>query len=61
MIGANDGSTPKQPETPSDPSAVILFARDRDFVEQEKLLDQIYKKYAVSDFQIALVDLNSVK
>ena len=42
LIDANDEFTLKSLETSSNSSIVILFARDLDFVERERLLDQIH-------------------
>jgi len=61
MIGANDESILERFETLSNSLVVIFFARDRDFVEREELLDQIYQKCAVLDSWTALVNLSDVK
>jgi hypothetical protein len=47
MIGANDESILERSETSLNSLVVIFFARDRDFVEREELLDQIYQKCAI--------------
>jgi hypothetical protein len=43
--GADD--LPERPETPPNPSDVIPFSRDKDFVERGIILDQIHQKCAV--------------
>ncbi|CZR52081.1 related to kinesin light chain [Phialocephala subalpina] len=48
-----------RPETPPNPSIVIPFSRDADFVERE-ILDQIRQKCAVSGSRTALVGLGGV-
>lgn len=48
------------PETPPNPSAVIPFSRDVDFVERGGVLDQIHQKCAVSGSRTALVGLGGV-
>ncbi|KAG9232663.1 P-loop containing nucleoside triphosphate hydrolase protein [Amylocarpus encephaloides] len=50
---------PERPETPPNPSIVIPFSRDTDFVERG-VLDQIHQKCAVSGSRIALVGLGGV-
>ncbi|CZR68212.1 related to kinesin light chain [Phialocephala subalpina] len=47
-------------ETPPNPSVVIPFSRDTDFVERREVLDQIHKKCAVSGSRTALVGLGGV-
>ncbi|KAH7418684.1 hypothetical protein BKA64DRAFT_613936 [Cadophora sp. MPI-SDFR-AT-0126] len=49
----------ERPETPPDPSIVIPFSRDTDFVER-KILDQIHRKCIVSGSRTALVGLGGV-
>lgn len=61
MIGANDESILERSETSLNSLVVIFFARDRDFVEREELLDQIYQKCAILGSWTALVDLGDVK
>ncbi|KUJ24020.1 uncharacterized protein LY89DRAFT_604339, partial [Mollisia scopiformis] len=53
-------ATPERPETPPNPSIVIPFSRDTDFVERGTILDQIYQKCAVSGSRTALVGLGGV-
>ncbi|PQE30876.1 hypothetical protein CJF32_00011333 [Rutstroemia sp. NJR-2017a WRK4] len=60
LTGANEGSTLERSETPPNPSIVIPFSRDTDFVERGTILDQIYQKCAVSGSRIALVGLGGV-
>ncbi|KAI4086755.1 MAG: hypothetical protein LQ339_009001 [Xanthoria mediterranea] len=50
---------PERPETPPDPSIVIPFSRDTDFVERA-ILDQIHQKCAVLGSRTALVGLGGV-
>ncbi|KAL8795910.1 MAG: hypothetical protein Q9195_001654 [Heterodermia aff. obscurata] len=52
---------PEPPETPPSPSAVLPFARDRDFVERGELLDQIHEKCAVPGSRTALVGLGGIE
>ena len=47
------------PETPPNPSIVIPFSRDADFVERG-ILDQIHQKCAVLGSRTALVGLGGV-
>ncbi|KAH7318969.1 hypothetical protein BKA65DRAFT_569095 [Rhexocercosporidium sp. MPI-PUGE-AT-0058] len=49
----------EQPETPPNPSLVIPFSRDADFVERG-ILDQIHQKCAVLGSRTALVGLGGV-
>ncbi|KAH7418642.1 P-loop containing nucleoside triphosphate hydrolase protein [Cadophora sp. MPI-SDFR-AT-0126] len=49
----------ERPETPPNPSIVIPFSRDADFVERG-ILDQIHQKCAVSGSRTALVGLGGV-
>ncbi|KAL8778198.1 MAG: hypothetical protein Q9194_002134 [Teloschistes cf. exilis] len=49
----------ERPETPPDPSIVIPFSRDTDFVERA-ILDQIHQKCAVPGSRTALVGLGGV-
>ena len=58
--GANGGPPPERPETPPNPSAVLPFARDRDFVERGGLLDRIHQECAVAGSRTALVGLGGV-
>ncbi|KAH8589491.1 hypothetical protein B0O99DRAFT_692387 [Bisporella sp. PMI_857] len=51
---------PERLETPPNPSVVIPFSRDADFVERGIILDQIYQKCAVSGSRTALVGLGGV-
>ncbi|OBT61032.1 hypothetical protein VE03_09628, partial [Pseudogymnoascus sp. 23342-1-I1] len=48
---------PERPETPPNPSIVIPFSRDTDFVERGVLLDQINQKCSVLGSRTALVGL----
>ncbi|KAG9235944.1 putative kinesin [Amylocarpus encephaloides] len=50
---------PERSETPPNPSIVIPFSRDTDFVERG-ILDQIHQKCAVLGSRIALVGLGGV-
>ncbi|PQE27702.1 hypothetical protein CJF32_00011229 [Rutstroemia sp. NJR-2017a WRK4] len=60
LTGANEGSTTERSETPPNPSIVIPFGRDTDFVERGTILDQIYQKCTVSGSRTALVGLGGV-
>ncbi|PQE24997.1 hypothetical protein CJF32_00009547 [Rutstroemia sp. NJR-2017a WRK4] len=60
LTGANEGSTLERSETPPNPSIVIPFSRDTDFVERGTILDQIYQKCTVSGSRTALVGLGGV-
>ncbi|KAF4631476.1 hypothetical protein G7Y89_g6649 [Cudoniella acicularis] len=51
---------PERLETPPNPSIVIPFSRDIDFVERGIILDQIHQKYAVLGSRTALVGLGGV-
>ncbi|KAL5330958.1 hypothetical protein ACEPPN_000485 [Leptodophora sp. 'Broadleaf-Isolate-01'] len=51
---------PERLETPPNPSVVIPFSRDTDFVERGIILDQIHRKCAVSGSRTALVGLGGV-
>ncbi|KAH8760639.1 P-loop containing nucleoside triphosphate hydrolase protein [Hyaloscypha finlandica] len=51
---------PERVETPPNPSVVIPFSRDTDFVERGILLDQIHQKCAVLGSRTALVGLGGV-
>jgi hypothetical protein len=53
-------SLPERPETPPNPSVVIPFSRDTDFVERGTILDQIHQKCVVSGSRTALVGLGGV-
>jgi hypothetical protein len=57
---ANDVPAPERLETPPNPSIVIPFSRDTDFVERGIILDQIHQKCAVSGSRTALVGLGGV-
>ena len=50
----------ERPETPPNPSDVIPFSRDKDFVERGIILDQIHQKCAVLGSRTALVGLGGV-
>ncbi|OBT39371.1 hypothetical protein VE00_10239 [Pseudogymnoascus sp. WSF 3629] len=56
----NNYAAPERLETPPNPSIVIPFSRDTDFVERGVLLDQINQKCAVLGSRIALVGLGGV-
>ncbi|CAN5378186.1 hypothetical protein BH09PAT4_BH09PAT4_09500 [soil metagenome] len=58
--GADDGPTLEQLETPPNPSIVIPFSRDTDFVERGMILDQIHQKCAASGTRTAHVGLGGV-
>jgi hypothetical protein len=60
VTGANDGPTLDRLETPPNPSVIIPFSRDEDFVERGAVLDQIREKCAVSGSRTALVGLGGV-
>ncbi|KAM3064617.1 hypothetical protein ACMFMF_011895 [Clarireedia jacksonii] len=60
LIGANQGPTLERLETPPNPSIVIPFSRDTDFVERGIILDQVYQKCAVLGSRTALVGLGGV-
>ncbi|PQE18243.1 hypothetical protein CJF30_00010977 [Rutstroemia sp. NJR-2017a BBW] len=51
---------PERLETPPNPSIVIPFSRDTDFVDRGTILDQIDQKCAISGSRIALVGLGGV-
>ncbi|KAH8779131.1 P-loop containing nucleoside triphosphate hydrolase protein [Hyaloscypha sp. PMI_1271] len=51
---------PERPETPPNPSIIIPFSRDADFVERGTILDQIDQKCAVLGSRTALVGLGGV-
>ncbi|KAH6672830.1 hypothetical protein B0J14DRAFT_627313 [Halenospora varia] len=53
-------ATSERLETPPNPSIVIPFSRDTDFVKQGMILDQIHQKCAVSGSQTALVGLGGM-
>ena len=57
LTGANDSPASELPETPPNPSAVIPFSRDTDFVERGVILDQIGQKCGVLGSWTALVGL----
>ncbi|ORY64996.1 P-loop containing nucleoside triphosphate hydrolase protein, partial [Pseudomassariella vexata] len=50
----------ERPETPPNPSAIIPFGRDLDFVQRGKFLDQIHQACTEPDSRIALVGLGGV-
>ncbi|KAK7177600.1 TPR domain protein (kinesin light chain) [Paraphaeosphaeria sporulosa] len=50
----------ERPETPPNPSAVIPFTRDEDFVKRTAVLDQIQQNCAVTGSRTALVGLGGV-
>ena len=54
------GPAQERPETPPNPSILIPFARDRDFVERKGLLDQIHQNCAIPGSRTALVGLGGV-
>ena len=58
--GANDSPTTERQETPPNPSVVIPFSRDTDFVERGLMLDQIHQKCDVPGSRTALVGLGGV-
>ena len=60
LAGANDGATIERLETPPNPSVVIPFSRDTDFVERGTILDQIHQKCDVLGSRTALVGLGGV-
>ncbi|MCJ1416129.1 hypothetical protein MMC32_002464 [Xylographa parallela] len=51
---------PQRPETPPNPSAIVPFGRDTDFIERGAIPDQIHYKCAVPGSRIALVGLGGV-
>ena len=59
LTGADDGPALDRLETPPNPSVVIPFNRDTDFVERG-ILDQIHQKCAASGSRTALVGLGGV-
>ena len=59
LTGANDSPALERLETPPNPSVVIPFSRDTDFVERG-ILDQIHQKCAVLGSRTALVGLGGV-
>jgi hypothetical protein len=61
LTSAHDGpAPPERLETPPNPSVVIPFSRDKDFVERGTILDQIYQKCAVAGSRTGLVGLGGV-
>jgi hypothetical protein len=58
LTGADDGL--ERRETPPNPSIIIPFSRDADFVERGTILDQIDQKCAVLGSRTALVGLGGV-
>ena len=59
LTGANDYPAPERPETLPNPSIVIPFGRDTDFVERG-ILHQIHQKYTGLGSRTALVGLGGV-
>ena len=60
-VQASANSRPtERPETSPQPSAVIPFRRDPDFVERGTLLDEIRKKCSAPASRVALVGLGGV-
>jgi hypothetical protein len=59
LTDTNDGPALERLETPPNPSVVIPFSRDTDFVERG-IFDQIHQKCAVSGSRTALVGLGGV-
>ncbi|KAF1974570.1 TPR-like protein [Bimuria novae-zelandiae CBS 107.79] len=51
---------PERRETPPQPSIVIPFARDADFIERGTLLDKLCKRRALPDARHAIVGLGGV-
>jgi hypothetical protein len=51
---------PTSERLPVDPSIVIPFAQDADFVERGTILDQVTQLCAVADSRAALVGLGGV-
>ncbi|MCJ1360715.1 MAG: hypothetical protein MMC33_010724 [Icmadophila ericetorum] len=60
LTDANDGPALERLETPPNPSVVIPFSRDKDFVERGGVLDQIHQTCTVSGSRTALVGLGGV-
>ncbi|KAF1981387.1 hypothetical protein K402DRAFT_449234 [Aulographum hederae CBS 113979] len=65
QVGINNGRIesylpPERPETPPNPSAIIPFSRDRDFVERGAILDQIHQKCCILGSRTALIGLGGV-
>ncbi|KAI2669310.1 hypothetical protein LCP963914a_9955 [Penicillium roqueforti] len=65
QVGDNHGSIdfhlpPERPETPPNPLSTVPFARDPDFINRIKLLNQIHEKSSVPGSRIALVGLGGV-
>lgn len=64
QVGQNYGPInnlpPERPETPPNPSAVIPFPRDTDFVKRDAILGQIHHNFAVPGSWTALVGLGGV-
>ncbi|KAH8591115.1 hypothetical protein B0O99DRAFT_579085 [Bisporella sp. PMI_857] len=52
--------TPERLETPPNPTIIIPFSRDTDFVERGEVLDNIHQRCAVSGSRTALVGLGGV-
>jgi hypothetical protein len=57
---ADDISTPKAHNLPQDPSAIIPFARDRDFIQRGDTLAYLHHACDAPDSRIALVGLGGV-
>ncbi|KAH7303263.1 hypothetical protein B0I35DRAFT_415233 [Stachybotrys elegans] len=51
---------PERPETPPRPSAVLPFPQDRDFVDRDKILDQVHNLCSQPASRTALVGLGGV-
>lgn len=60
LVGANDVPTIERLETLPNPSVVIPFSRDTDFVRRGAILDQIHQKCNVLRSRTALVGLGGV-
>ncbi|KAK8120244.1 hypothetical protein PG999_004364 [Apiospora kogelbergensis] len=50
----------ERPETPPNPSSIIPFGRDNDFIQRGDILDRIYQVCAITGTRIALVGLGGV-
>lgn len=57
LTSANHSPTLERLETPPNPSIVIPFSRDKDFVERGTILDLIYEKFTGPGSRAALVGL----
>jgi hypothetical protein len=58
--GANDSPALERVETPPNPSLLIPFSRDTDFVERGTILAQIHQKCAVLGSRTTLISLGGV-